>query len=340
MSHLEKTQLHIGYIPLLDCIALLWAKQRGFFDDFGLDVTLVKEASWASLRDRLAFGILDAAHCLSAMLPAAAVGEDQIGIQLKTPLVLSINRAYISLSQKLSHDLRIQPADTPFQSAYKLVQHIHAGHPVHLAHVFNHSIHHYCLREWIALADPSVAQDIVLKTLPPPYMVEAISSHAIDGFCVGEPWNTQGEVEGVSQIVAHSRDIVPEIADKVLAVTHEWASHHPNTLCALTAAILKAQRELEILEDFKPVWQMLIDFNVIRFQCNEEIHVQKYHALEKIIRHLVLDHTAPKQTDMQWLFEQMQTWQGLNLEQTALQRLSKQCIDLKSHMAARQLLED
>ena len=140
MSHLEKTQLHIGYIPLLDCIALLWAKQRGFFDDFGLDVTLVKEASWASLRDRLAFGILDAAHCLSAMLPAAAVGEDQIGIQLKTPLVLSINRAYISLSQKLSHDLHIQPADTPLQSAYKLVQHLHAGHPVHLAHVFNHSI--------------------------------------------------------------------------------------------------------------------------------------------------------------------------------------------------------
>ena len=86
MSHLvelekvEKTELQLGYIPLLDCVALLWAKHRGFFDDAGLDVTLVKEASWASLRDRLAFGLLDAAHCLSAMLPAAAVGADQIGI--------------------------------------------------------------------------------------------------------------------------------------------------------------------------------------------------------------------------------------------------------------------
>ncbi|OON26026.1 hypothetical protein BI372_17585 [Acinetobacter pittii] len=77
MSTLEKTQLQLGYIPLLDCLALLWAKQRGFFEEVGLDVTLVKEASWASLRDRLAFGLLDAAHCLSAMLPAAAVGTDQ-----------------------------------------------------------------------------------------------------------------------------------------------------------------------------------------------------------------------------------------------------------------------
>lgn len=54
MAQLEKSQLHLGYIPLLDCVALLWAKQRGFFEEAGLDVSLVKEASWASLRDRLA----------------------------------------------------------------------------------------------------------------------------------------------------------------------------------------------------------------------------------------------------------------------------------------------
>ena len=42
MNPLEKTKIQLGYIPLLDCIALLWAKQRGFFEEFGLDVTLVK----------------------------------------------------------------------------------------------------------------------------------------------------------------------------------------------------------------------------------------------------------------------------------------------------------
>ncbi len=151
MSHLvklEKTELQLGYIPLLDCIALLWAKQRGFFDEVGLNVTLVKEASWASLRDRLAFGLLDAAHCLSAMLPAAAVGADQIGIALQTPLVLSENRAFISLNQKLCYQLDIQHTDTPEICAQKLVHYIHQDNIVSLAHVFQHSIHHYCLREW------------------------------------------------------------------------------------------------------------------------------------------------------------------------------------------------
>jgi len=42
MSSLEKTELQLGYIPLLDCVALLWAKQRGFFDEEGLDVRLIK----------------------------------------------------------------------------------------------------------------------------------------------------------------------------------------------------------------------------------------------------------------------------------------------------------
>ncbi len=114
MAQLEKSQLHLGYIPLLDCVSLLWAKERGFFEEVGLDVSLVKEASWASLRDRLAFGFLDAAHCLSAMLPAAALAQDQLGIPLQTPLVLSYNSAFISLSQNyatrlISKKLTMQP---------------------------------------------------------------------------------------------------------------------------------------------------------------------------------------------------------------------------------------
>ena len=122
MSNLEKNQIQIGYIPLLDCVALLWAKHRGFFEDVGLHVELVREASWASLRDRLAFGFLDAAHCLSAMLPAAAIGQDQLGIPLKTPLVLSQNRAFITLSQKLCFEFGIQIDDAPLISAEKIVK--------------------------------------------------------------------------------------------------------------------------------------------------------------------------------------------------------------------------
>ena len=262
MTDLEKTKIQIGYIPLLDCVAILWAKQRGFFDEQGLDVNLIKEASWASLRDRLAFGVLDVAHCLSAMLPVAALGEDQIGIPLQTNLVLSQNRAFISLSQKLCHQLNIYHQDSAEQSAQKIVLALKNGQKIRLANVFKQSIHHYCLRQWLALADHETAKQCNLLTLPPPYMVEAISKNLIDGFCVGEPWNTQGELAGISQPVISSQEIIPDIADKVLAFTQDWAIQHPNTLKAITQAIVKAQQELKDMVNFDEVWELLIKFNI------------------------------------------------------------------------------
>ena len=326
MSALEKTQIQLGYIPLLDCIALLWAKHRGYFEELGLDVTLVKEASWASLRDRLAFGVLDAAHCLSGILPAASIGTDQIGIPFQTPLVLSVNRAYISLSQKLCFALDVQAEDTPKDVAEKVTQAIQQGQDIQLAHVFANSIHHYCLREWLALANPELAHSIKLRILPPPYMVEALKSQVIDGFCVGEPWNTQGEILGISQIIASSEDVIPAIADKVLAVTQDWATANPNTLKAMTQAIEKAQAEIKVMSDFNQVWELLHAYDVIQFECSDSVHVQKFHKIQHIIRNFIEDSASPKIEDFAWLIQQMQKWSKVQVNDAELKQLSQQCI--------------
>lgn len=326
MSNLEKTDIRLGYVPLLDCIAILWAKHQGYFSDLGLNVTLVKETSWASLRDRLAFGILDAAHCLSAMLPAAKIGTDQIGIPFQTALVLSVNRAFISLSQKLCFDLDISKQDTPLQSAEKIVQAIQQQQTVNLAHVFKHSIHHYCLKEWLALADLNIAQSTNLLTCPPPYMVEAIAKNTIDGFCVGEPWNIQAEIQGHSHIVADSKQIIPEIADKVLATTQDWATQYPETLKAITSAIIKAQNDLNTMHSIEDVWEILIGYNIIRFDCSERMHVQEYYKIKNIIQHLVPSTHLPKTTDFEWIIQQMQRWEGLNISIEQVRIIAEQCI--------------
>ena len=326
MHNLEKTELQIGYIPLLDCVAILWAKQRGFFADAGLNVELLKEPSWASLRDRLAFGFMDAAHCLSAMLPAAALGTDQLGIPLQTPLVLSTNQAYISLSQSLCFELGIQPEDDAAHIAKKLIN-AHQQRPIQLAHVFHASIHHYCLREWLALADPILAKNIQLITLPPPYMVEAISQQQIDGFCVGEPWNTQAELQGYSKILLSGQQVIPQVADKVLAVTAEWAAQHPNTLNAMTSAIQRAQAELHQLEDVQAVWQMLNEAGIIQFPCSAQVHVERYYFIQNIIRSLVDESSAqPQAQDFVWLTEQMLKWDALDVPEVESVAVSQRCI--------------
>ncbi|MGA6878355.1 ABC transporter substrate-binding protein [Acinetobacter sp. AND/436] len=326
MHNLEKTELQIGYIPLLDCVAILWAKQRGFFADAGLNVELLKEPSWASLRDRLAFGFMDAAHCLSAMLPAAALGTDQLGIPLQTPLVLSTNQAYISLSQSLCFELGIQSEDDAAHIATKLIN-AHQQRPIQLAHVFHTSIHHYCLREWLALADPILAKNIQLSTLPPPYMVEAISQQQIDGFCVGEPWNTQAELQGYSKILLSGQQVIPQVADKVLAVTAEWAAQHPNTLNAMTSAIQCAQAELHQLEDVQAVWQMLNEAGIIQFPCSAQVHVERYYFIQNIIRSLVDESSAqPQAQDFVWLTEQMLKWDALDVPEVESTAVSQRCI--------------
>ena len=84
------------------------------------------------------------------MLPAAALGADQLQVALQTPLVLSINQAFISLRQDLCYELGIQPEDNEQITSQKLVSALKQQHKVGLAHVYKYSIHHYCLREWLA----------------------------------------------------------------------------------------------------------------------------------------------------------------------------------------------
>lgn len=326
MSNLEKTEIRLGYVPLLDCIAILWAKHQGYFAEVGLNVTLIKEASWASLRDRLAFGFLDAAHCLSAMLPAATLGSDQLGIPFQTPLVLSNDQTSISLSQKLCFELNITAYDAPESSAKKIATMLRQQQNIRLAHVFQHSIHHYCLKEWLALADAQAAHTLKLLTLPPPYMVEAISKQLIDGFCVGEPWNIQAELEGLSTTICASQQFAPQIANKVFAVTQEWAIQHPNTLNALCQAIIKAQNDLKMIEEIDDVWKILIDYNIIRFNCSQFIHVQSFHKIQNIIQNLAPEDVSPKASDFEWIIHQMQKWDKLEVSDEKIKQIAKQCI--------------
>ncbi|MBC8792720.1 MAG: hypothetical protein C6Y20_14045, partial [Tagaea sp. CACIAM 22H2] len=56
---LEKTQLTLGFVPLSDCAPLVVAREKGFFEHQGLSVDLSREASWATVRDKVAVEALD-----------------------------------------------------------------------------------------------------------------------------------------------------------------------------------------------------------------------------------------------------------------------------------------
>ena len=59
-------QIIAGFMPLLDSSILVAAKETGFADTEGIDLKLVRETSWTTIRDRMAVG-----HCVNRALGGA-----------------------------------------------------------------------------------------------------------------------------------------------------------------------------------------------------------------------------------------------------------------------------
>ena len=63
---LEKPDITVGYVPVNDCAPFAIAWKKGFFRKYGLNVKLSREASWATSRDGIVFGRLDASTVVSS----------------------------------------------------------------------------------------------------------------------------------------------------------------------------------------------------------------------------------------------------------------------------------
>ena len=96
---LEKDELRLGVIPLVDAAPLIVARDRGFFAKQGLEVEVSVEASWASVRDKVATGLLDGAQMLAPMPLAATLGIDGIGVPMVTAMTLNLNGNSIAVSE-------------------------------------------------------------------------------------------------------------------------------------------------------------------------------------------------------------------------------------------------
>lgn len=262
---LEKEKLTIGFIPLTDCASLVVAKEKGFFEKYGLDVTLSKEASWANIRDKLAYGILDCAQMLSTMPITNTLGIGSWKNDTVTALVLGVNGNAITISTKLYQELKqLAPAfdeKRPVTAdALKQLVEIRkkeGKEPLCFAHVFPCSTHNYFLRYWLASAGIDPDKDVTLSVIPPQQMVKNLEANIVDGFCVGEPWNQYAVQKGIGHALITSYEIWNNAPDKVLGVKKEWASTHPNTHKALLKSLIEAAAWADKDENREKVAELL-----------------------------------------------------------------------------------
>jgi two-component system, oxyanion-binding sensor len=243
-------RLRIGYVPLTDAALLHVAKAQHFAAARGVAIELTPESSWANIRDKLVAGHFDAAHMLAPAAIAVSLGIGQIEAPLVAPVALGLNGNAITVSQAL-FKLLLQEAQgevadprvTANALAMIVARRRESGEaPLTFGHVFPFSSHHYQLRLWLRAGHLDPDEDVKLVVVPPPFMVWTLRKRQLDGFCVGEPWNSLAVAAGAGTILHQGPDIVRDCPEKVLAFRAEWARSHGDDVRALAGAVGDASR--------------------------------------------------------------------------------------------------
>src|SRR5580693_6366259 len=93
--------LRLGFVALSDCAPIVMAQELGLYTKYGLAVELRREVGWATIRDKVIYGELDAAHAPAGLVVAASCGLGSIQVECLTGLVLNLHGNAITLSQEL-----------------------------------------------------------------------------------------------------------------------------------------------------------------------------------------------------------------------------------------------
>ncbi|MEN5045530.1 MULTISPECIES: CmpA/NrtA family ABC transporter substrate-binding protein [Pseudomonas] len=235
----EKSVINLGFMALSDCASVVVAATQGFAQPYGLTINLKRQASWATLRDKLVSGELDVAHSLYGLIYAVHLG---IGGVAPSDMAVLMGLNQNGQSLNLSHGLQQLGVTSPealdrqaHQTRAKLT----------FAQTFPTGTHAMWLYYWLASQGIHPLQDVDSVVVPPPQMVAHLQAGRIDGFCVGEPWAASAVQQDLGFTLATSQSIWPDHPEKVLGCTRAFVEQYPNTARALVMAILEASRFIE-----------------------------------------------------------------------------------------------
>jgi nitrate/nitrite transport system substrate-binding protein len=208
------------------------------------------------------------------------------------------------------------------------------GTPLKLGMVFPVSTHNYELRYWLAAGGISPGYytpadingntdaDTLLSVTPPPQMPATLAQGTIQGYCVGEPWNQQAVLKGIGVSVITDYEIWKDNPEKVFGVTRKWAEANPNTMTAVTKALIRAckwldekpENRVEACKILSKSEYVGADYNVI---ANSMTGTWEYFKGDKrelpdfnvFFRH---NATYPYYSDCIWYLTQMRRWGQIN----------------------------
>ena len=249
-----RSVLRLGYVPLCDCAPLIMARELGFFAKQGLRVELSREVGWATVRDKMIYGELDAAHVPAGMVFAATLGLGSIAVPCLTALVLNLQGNAVTLSENLWR--------TGVRDGAGLAQRVRErgpARPLTLGIVSTFSSHHFLLRQWLWQHGIDPGRDVRVVVVPPQQVFSNLRAGYLDGYCAGEPWNSLAVLTSKGWCAATSLDIAPLHPEKVLMVRRDFAEDRAAEHLALVAALEEACRFCDRPENRERIMETLAE---------------------------------------------------------------------------------
>ncbi|MET3614823.1 NitT/TauT family transport system ATP-binding protein [Rhizobium aquaticum] len=323
----EQKTLRAGFIPLMDASILIVAAELGFADKEGLRLDLVRDVSWANVRDRLAFRQFDIAHMLSPMPVASMLGLGSNPSPTITPFSLGRGGNAITLSARIFERMQALtglPDDASALASANALAAVLADMRARgeamptLGMTYPFSSHNYEFRYWLAAGGIDPDRDVKLVVVPPPLTSDALAAGAIDGFCVGAPWNMVASERGTGRIVAAKQDIWPLAPEKVIGLRPEWAEANADTVSRLIVALDRAARWCdepgnhdELAEILSSAPYIQAQGSIIRRVLSGEFNLDAQ-GNKRIIPDYFLFHRGaanyPRPNQALWIFSQMMRW--------------------------------
>ncbi len=239
----HRNPIRLGFVPLSDCAPLAVAKETGLFERYGVEVDLIRLPGWATVRDMLFFGELDAAEAIAGLAFSLTLGIGHLKRDVCVPLILSGHGNAITLSKRIPHEL---VGSGEGLAAY-ITHRWKESRPFTLAAAHRYSSHHLLLQSWLKQHGMRPGTDVEIVFLPPPLMPGHLASGHLDGYCVGEPWNSESILMGEGWCAATSSQIASGHPEKVLVASGDLLVERRSELVSLTAALLHACRLCESL---------------------------------------------------------------------------------------------
>ncbi|HEY9816445.1 MAG TPA: ABC transporter substrate-binding protein [Candidatus Obscuribacterales bacterium] len=233
----------MGFIPITCATPIVMSEPLGFYEKYGLNVSVVKMPNWAAVRDSAIAGELDAYHMLSPMPIAMTLGLGSATFPVKLASIENINGQAITVAIKHRDTVR-GPADF---KGFRI------GVP------FPFSMHNLLLRYYLATGGLNPDTDVQIFPVPPPDSVAKMTADELDAMLMPDPFNQRAVFEGVGYIHMLTKDLWDGHPCCAFAASQTWIDENPNTFRAVNKAIIDAAGYADDPANRKDIAAALID---------------------------------------------------------------------------------